>query len=78
MQYQAISSNTNPVRTKRLAGSPKLVEKLKNLISEVYVQNRAGPEADISDQDWVNAVAILMMQLHQRSPRIFAAVSPFT
>jgi len=28
---------------------PKLIKKLKNLIFEVAVQNRAGPEAYISD-----------------------------
>ena len=48
-QYQAISSNTNTVRAKCLVGIPQLVEKLRNLISEISVQNRAGPEAYISD-----------------------------
>ena len=56
----------------------KLIKKLKNLIFEVPVQNRAEAEADISDQDSVDAGTSLIMQLHQRSPRIFAAVSPLT
>lgn len=45
---------------KRVAGSPKLLEKLKKLGFEVSVESGAGVEADISDQDWIDAGASIV------------------
>ncbi len=42
---------------KRVAGSPKLLEKLIKLGFQVAVESGAGASANISDQDWINAGA---------------------
>lgn len=45
---------------KRVAGSPKLLEKLIKLGFQVIVESEAGAGADISDQDWVDAGASIV------------------
>lgn len=50
---------------KRVAGSPKLVEKLRNLGFEVSVETSAGAQADISDQDWIDAGASITDRAHE-------------
>lgn len=42
---------------KRVAGSPKLVNKLIQLGFEVAVESQAGENANVSDQDWMDAGA---------------------
>lgn len=66
---------------KRVAGSPKLLEKLIKMGFQIAVESGAGANADISDQDWIDAGATIVDsadELWQQSDIIIKVNPPST